>query len=59
MHIVTCRITDLDYCLKCHGIFFDKGEFGWVANDERAGKADLADAAEVLFYVVATAADSS
>ena len=52
MHIVTCRITDLDYCSQCHGIFFDKGEFGWIAKDAGSDKRDLTDATEVLFYVL-------
>jgi Zn-finger nucleic acid-binding protein len=53
MRIVTYQITDLDYCPQCHGIFFDKGEFGWIARDERKmDKRDIADVTEVLFYAL-------
>ena len=53
MRIVTYEITDLDYCPQCHGTFFDKGEFGWIARDERKmDKSDIADATEVLFYAL-------
>src|SRR5688572_13552158 len=53
MRIVTYQITDLDYCPQCHGIFFDKGEFSWIARGERKmDKRDIADVTEVLFYAL-------
>jgi len=48
MRVVNLRIIDLDYCPKCHGIFFDKGEFAFVSQRTDINPKDLELVGELL-----------